>query len=136
VWQATDALAVRLGYAFLDTEIVEDTDPTRRGNDRPRAPSHRVSGFANYTFLTGPLRNLRLTGGVAYVDEAFASISNDVTRPGYTLVNLGASYRYRNVRLDVNATNVLDKEYFIARNDLQVNAGEPRLVTMRATIEF
>jgi iron complex outermembrane recepter protein len=136
VWQASESLAVRLGYAFLDTEILEDTDPARRGNERPRAPSHQVSSFANYTFLNGPLRNLRLTAGVVHIDEAFASVSNEVSRPGYTLVNLGASYRYRKLRLDLNATNVFDKEFFIARNDLQVNAGEPRLITLRASVEF
>lgn len=136
VWQATTGLALRLGYAFLDAEISEDTDPAREGNTRPRAPRHQISGFANYTFGGGPLRNLRLTGGVSWIDEAFASISNEVERPAYALVSLGATYRYRKARFDLTATNVLDEEYYIARNDLQVNAGEPRLVTLRASLEF
>lgn len=136
LWQATDGLALRFGYAFLDTEIVEDTDPTREGNERALAPQHQVSGFANYTFLTGPLTGLRLTGGVAHLDDAFTSVSNDVVQPAYTLVNFGASYRYRRYRFDFNVTNLLDEEYFVARNDIQVYPGEPRLFMLRASAEF
>src|SRR4030065_2487224 len=57
----------------------------------------------------------KLGGG--YQSERFYTYRNDASAPGYTLWNLGAGYRMKNVgmleelALQVNVTNLLDKEY-------------------------
>ena len=136
VWTPSENFQARAGYAYLDAEIVSDTDPSIIGRARPRSPENQFNAFASYTFTDGPLKNLRLNGGVTYIDEAFASITNAVVRPPYTLANFSGSYTFRNVRFDAILTNAFDEVYAIARNDVQVNAGDPRLFTARLTWRY
>ncbi|MEO0412157.1 MAG: TonB-dependent siderophore receptor [Pseudomonadota bacterium] len=136
LYSPTDAIDLRFGYLFLDTEVTEDTDITRIGNQRPGAPRHRANAFASYSFQEGFLRNLRVNASISYVGSAQASISNAVERPSYTVVDLGASYAIDRFRIDAFLANAFDERYFLARNDLQVNQGEPRLFRIRGSVTF
>lgn len=136
VYSPTDALNFRLGYLYLDTEVTEDTDASRLGNRRPGAPLHRFNAFASYSVLEGPLKNLRVNAALTHVGGAFASISNTVARPSYTLVDFGASYEIDRFRFDAFLSNAFDEEYFITRNDAQVTQGEPRLFRVRGSVTF
>jgi iron complex outermembrane receptor protein len=136
VWAPTPELALRAGYLYLDSEITKDTDQTRLGNRRPGAPEHRANGFASYTFLKGLLQNLRLSAGIAYVGDAFASLNNGIERPDYIVVDFGASYTVGRIRLDAFLSNAFDERYFIARNDATVNAGDPQFFRLRAAVQF
>jgi len=136
LYSPIEALNIRLGYLYLDTQVTEDTDPSRIGNRRPGAPEHRFNAFASYSFEDGPLANLRVNAGVTYVGGAFASLSNTVSRPSYTLVDFGASYEIDRFRIDAFLSNAFDERYFITRNDSQVNQGEPRLFRVRGSITF
>ncbi len=135
-WSPNEAIEMRGGYAYIDAEITSDTNPANVGKTRPRAPQNQINALASYTFIDGPLRNLRLTGSVAYIDEAFASLTNTVVQPSYTLANVSASYTLGKLRLDAILSNAFDETYFITRNDVQVNAGEPSLFTVRAAVTF
>lgn len=136
LWQMTEEVTLRGGYAFLDAEIVDDTNPDFIGRSRPSTPRHQVNIFGAYRFLDGPLANLGVTAGVTYVDEAFASLSNEIVQPGFTTANFTLSYEYERVRMDAILTNAFDEVYFIARNDSVVNPGEPRLFTVRLSVIF
>lgn len=136
VWTPTPALVLRAGYLYLDAEIIRDTVAARIGRRRPNAPEHQANAFASYTLLNGPLRNLRLTAGVTYSGDAFASINNTVVRPSYALANFGASYAIDRFRFDAFLTNAFDKTYYAARNDAQVNVGEPRSFRVRGSVAF
>ena len=135
-WQPNEALSLTGGYLYLDTEITEDTDASRVGLERAGAPQHRYNMFASYTFLDGFLQNLRLSGGLTYTGESFASSQNVLVQPAFTLVDLSASYTFGRYRLDAILSNALDEEYFNARNEFTVNAGDPRLFRVRASVEF
>jgi iron complex outermembrane recepter protein len=58
------------------------------------------------------------SANVAYTDERFYTYLNDGSVDAYTLVNLGAGYRFRGfgafeeISIQLDATNVTDKEYF------------------------
>jgi iron complex outermembrane receptor protein len=132
----SEAINLRFGYLYLDTEITEDTDLTRVGKERPAAPRHRLNAFASYSFLDGPLKNLRLNASASYVGAAFASVTNTVERPSYTVVDFGASYEWDGFRIDAFLANAFDERYFLTRNDRQVNPGEPRLFRVRGSITF
>lgn len=136
VWNVSDALALRGGYAYLDAEISADTDPARVGLRKPGAPRHQFNAYGAYTFRNGPLRNLRLSAAAVHSGRTFASISNLALRPAYTIANFTASYSLGRHRLDAILTNAFDERYFIARNEAQVNAGEPRLFTVRLAASF
>ena len=135
-WAASDALTLRGGYAYLDAEIVADTNAARVGRRKPGAPRHQFNAFGSYSVQGGALAGLRLGAGVVHSGETFASISNLAVRPAYTVANLTASYGFDRFRIDGIVTNAFDERYFIARNEAQVNAGEPRLFTVRLTAAF
>ena len=136
VWSPSPSLALRAGYLYLDSEVSEDTNPDRLGNRRPGAARHQANGFATYTFVDGSLTNLRLSAGLSYIGKAFASIDNIIERPEYTVVNFGASYAFENFRLDAFLSNAFDERYFIARNEVTVDPGEPRQFRVRGTVTF
>ena len=54
----------------------------------------------------------------------------------YTVANVSASYPIGRYRFDVIASNVFDERYFLARNNAQVNAGEPQQFLFRASARF
>lgn len=135
-WQPLPTVLVRGGYAYLDAAISKDTDPARDGQRRPGTPQDSLNGFASYRFATGALEGLRLGGGFCYLGAAFASVTNTLQRPAYTVANLNASYELRGYRLDVFVNNLFDEEYFVPRSDLQVTAGEPRLYGARLSYRF
>ena len=136
VWAATPSLTLRGGYAYLDAKIVADADPARIGLRRPNAPEHQFNLFGSYTLGSGLLERLRLGAGVVHSGSTFAAITNTIVRPAYTAANFTASYPVGRYRFDLIASNAFDERYFLARNNAQVNAGEPRQFLFRALARF
>ncbi len=136
VWEATPSLLLRGGYAYLDAKIVGDADAARIGLRKPNAPEHQFNLYGAYTFTAGALENLRLSAGVVHSGKTFAAITNTIVRPAYTIANFTIGYRVGRYRFDAIASNVFDERYFLARNNAQVNAGEPRQLLLRASARF
>lgn len=135
-WELGRAFVVRGGYAYLDAEIVENTDPTRIGKKRPNAPQNQFNLHGAYTVQSGLLRNLRVGVGVVHSGDTFAAITNTIERPSYTIANFTASYGIDRYRFDAIASNAFDNRYFLARNNAVVDAGEPRQFLLRASARF
>ena len=133
VWEPSRSLMLRGGYAYLNSKIIDDTNVARIGLRKPNAPEHQFNLYAAYTFQAGALENLRLSAGVVYSGSTFAAITNTIKRPEYTIANLNASYKVGRYRFDAIASNVFDETYFLARNNAQVNAGEPRQLLFRVS---
>lgn len=136
VWQASPELMLRGGYAYLDAKIVEDPDVARVGLRRPNAPRDQFNLSGSYAFTSGIFEKLRVGASVVHSGKTFAAITNTIERPAYTIANLTAGYRVGRYRFDVIASNVFDRRYFLARNNAQVNAGEPRQLLFRASAGF
>ncbi len=136
VWTPAPGLALRAGYLYLDSVVTRDTVASRIGKRRPGAPEHQANAFAVYTVGNGALRNLRLSAGLSYVGSAFASLANTVVRPDYVVVNLGVGHRIGRFHIDAIVSNAFDERYFVARNDAQVNAGDPRNLRVRVGMQF
>jgi len=69
-------------------------------------------------------------------DEMYAQFDNNVTLPGYARVD-GAVYAKldKNLRLQVNLENLLNKEYFLyAHNNNNITPGSP--TAARATLIY
>ncbi len=136
VWQPNASLMVRGGYAYLDAKIVDDATTSRIGLRKPNAPEHQFNLYGAYSFASGPLENLRLSAAVVHSGKTFAAITNTIERPAYTIANFTASYRVGRYRFDAIASNAFNERYFLARNNAQVNAGEPRQLLFRASTRF
>lgn len=112
-----NGLSVQASYAYNDARILKLTAETE-GNRLTSIPYHTASVWLDYEVQSGPLRGLGIGGGARYVG---ASLGDNLNRPvlnnkprtlvdatlRYDLENL--SPRLKGMRVQVNATNLLDK---------------------------
>jgi catecholate siderophore receptor len=78
-----------------------------------------------------------LGGGLNYVGERFASLTNLVTLPSYLTADLAGIYKTGRYEIGVNLKNVTDRKHYISShgsNDNLIVPGAPRelQVTLRA----
>ncbi|GGO84148.1 ligand-gated channel [Marinobacterium nitratireducens] len=123
-WQATERLALGLGYTYLDTKQLSGDN---KGNDLPNAPHHHLSAEARYQ-LQQWTANLNLN----YVSDSFSDAANTEDEdaigsagklPSYTLVNarIGRDIAVgsgNNLNLGLAATNLTDEDYYFRGADV------------------
>lgn len=79
----------------------------------------------------------RLGLGVRHQSETYASTTNAVTLPSYTVVDAGLFYDLEPLSLALTARNLLDTTYYeSSTNDLGILPGEPRTVMFSARYTF
>jgi len=86
--------------------LIDDKNASRRAG----IPTNLYSATATYAFDNG----FALSGSVVNVDSVYSGQSQAVKLPGYTLVDLGASYEIDNWLLRVVVKNVTNERYFRA----------------------
>ena len=86
------------------------------------------------------LRNLGIGVGLNGVSERKGQVGrreNVVSYPGYGLLNLALYYKVREVQLQLNLNNALNKQYYISGYDrLRSFPGAPRNINLTATYRF
>lgn len=103
-------LDIKLAYAYLDTRITDDTEGSE-GNTPYGVPQHRVSLWADYKIQSGMLEGLGLGGGIRYIGETYGDDANSFTVPAVTLFDAALYYEWENLKFQLNATNLFDKQY-------------------------
>jgi len=98
----------------------------------PLVPKHQFSVWSRYD-LTGAFG---IGLGIIARSESFASISNDVTLPGYTRVDGALFYEIGSgIEAQLNVENLFGADYFpTAHNDNNIAPGAP--TTARAAVRF
>ncbi len=135
-YQVNDQWFFQGGYAYIDAEIIK-SNAGDVGNRFQNTPEHQANLWTHYKFDSGLLQDLTLSAGMNFVGNRPLDNANTVELPNYTTVDLGASYTYKHVKLELFANNLLDKEYFIA-SDLgsTVFAGDPRSIMGRVSLKY
>jgi len=82
--------------------------PGKDGALRAGMPENIYTATATYDFGNGML----VSGSIVDVDSVYASFSNSVKLPGYTLFNLSLGYETENWLFSVTGKNLTDEEYF------------------------
>lgn len=135
-YQVAEQWFVQGGYAFIDAEITQ-SNANDVGNRFQNIPEHQANFWTHYRFDSGLLENLTLSTGINFVGDRPLNNANTVNLPNYTTWDLGASYTYKNVKLELFANNVLDKRYFIANDfGLTVFPGDPRTIMGRISLKY
>lgn len=66
--------------------------------------------------------------------------SNNLQAPGYTLLNVGATYDTRingyDTSFRVAINNLADKRYWMFQYSDYIKAGDPRSLTLNASLKF
>ncbi|MBI1205764.1 MAG: TonB-dependent siderophore receptor [Azospirillum sp.] len=108
-------------YSYTDITNTRDNTAAIVGKRPAGAPNHLASLWGNYRVNEGAAAGLGLGAGVRYIGPSAGDNTNSVTVPGYTLVDAAISYDLDHVapaldgvRVQVNATNLFDKDYVAA----------------------
>lgn len=116
-WQAT------LGYGYTDAVIRNTTTAAIAGTRVAQVPRHQFSLWNRYQLTKG----LGLGVAVYHQSDSFATISNAVTLPAYTRVDLAAFIKLSDtLDAQINIENVTNTRYFPqASTDNNINTGAP-----------
>ena len=130
----TSRWQVSAGYALQKAEITETTSSAPKGREVPLVPRHSFSLWNRYDVST----QMGVGLGLIARSKSYASISNNVTLPGYARVDAALFYRLmRGVEAQLNVENILGADYFpTAHNDNNIAPGAPRTVRVSVGYRF
>ena len=116
-------LNITAAYTYTDARITKDAPGSLlEGHQMTGVPRNQASIWANYRFLDGALRGLRLGGGLRHFDSTFAytaeTLYGKLDTGDVTLVDAAIGYDIdENWSVDLNAKNVFDQEYVAGCNN-------------------
>ncbi|MGX5217493.1 TonB-dependent siderophore receptor [Pseudomonas segetis] len=116
-------LNITAAYTYTDARVTKDA-PGSLLEDKQMTgvPRNQASIWANYRFIDGALRGLRLGGGVRHYDSTFAytpdTLYGTLDSGDVTLVDAAIGYKFdKNWSIDLNAKNLFDQEYVAGCNN-------------------
>lgn len=135
--------SVVANYAYTDARIVklkEEGAIKDLNVQRPSTPRHAANLWTKYIFKNGSLKGLGAGIGVSYVSERLGQVGRRATAasyPDYTLLNAVLYYKVKDVQLQLNVNNVLNRTYWISGYDnLRNFPGAPRNINASVTYRF
>lgn len=115
-WNLSPHFALRGSYTYSDSEVTHTNDAPALGKQIALLPEHQASLGGDYTITSGVLAGFGFGGGVRYVGKHYGDTYNQWQTPAYTLVDAVVHYSTDHWRLQLNASNLFDKEYISACN--------------------
>lgn len=137
----TESARVTLNYTYNDLEISKTTTASALGKRPTGDPEHMASAWVDYTFNHGPFDGLGLGVGGRYIGKTYADGANTISVPSYALLDAAIRYEFgaidsklEGMKLSVNATNLLNKDYYSGCSSRSCNQGYDRSVI--ATLSY
>ncbi len=129
-WNVGQGLSVYGAWTWNDSEVTRSTDAATLGKRIALLPKQSASLGADYTLTSGVLSGLGFGAGVRHVGGVYGDIYNLWHTGSYTLFDAAVHYDTGPWRMQVNASNVSDKNYITACNSAAwCYYGYPRIVT-------
>ena len=135
--------SVVANYAYTDARIVklkEEGAIKDLNVQRPSTPHHAANLWTKYIFENGSLKGLGAGIGVSYASERLGQVGRRATAasyPDYTLLNAVLYYKVKDVQLQLNVNNVLNRTYWISGYDnLRNFPGAPRNINASVIYRF
>lgn len=144
-FQATENLALRFGFAYVDSEVTEDSPISQDGDEPPYVSEFSASGSIVYDgikigdgegFVRADVRH------VGAQENEFSSNPSSVELDSYTVLDLTIGYNNGPWYLNFFAKNVTDEEIITnidpdrAPNPVQATRGRPRTLGVSITRRF
>ncbi len=126
--ELSQGLTVIGSYHYVDAYVVKGQNNIPDGKPLQNTPQHAGQLWLKYSFAQGFLQGLGVRFDVRRSGRIYGRVNQNVSLPGYTLMNAGLSYRWsRNLRLQFNARNLANKYYYPAAGaSNQIALGAPR----------
>lgn len=135
VANVTERLSLTGSMTYLDMETTKSLRANERGKTPATVADRMASLWTAYTFRGGPLDGLALGAGARYIGESWGDNTETMEVPSYTLYDAMASYTWNDLKLQLNASNLTDKEY-VSSCDYNCWYGERRNVTASLTYSW
>jgi len=129
-------------YAYTHAAITKTATDSEKdfGMQRPNTPRNAFNIWSKYIVSTGALRNFGFGLGLNAVTKRYGQVGrreNTIVYPGYGLVNAALYYRLRNLQVQLNLDNVMNKVYWVGGYDkLRSFPGAPRNIKATVTYRF
>ena len=131
---ATDRLFVMASTMYLDANYERDED--LEGKRPTDAPKWSASLWTRYELNDA----IAFNAGAFYEGERFADNANTITKDAYTRVDVGATYKLKvsktDVNLRLNIENLFDEDYLAGGGTNNVTIGEGTNVRLAAQFSF
>ncbi|WP_137820213.1 TonB-dependent siderophore receptor [Pseudomonas sp. 2FG] len=131
----TESLSLVASYTKLDPETTKSGRKAEEGKIPANVADEMASLWTKYQFQGGLLNGLGIGAGVRHTSSSYGDNTETLEVPSYTLLDAMVSYRIQDVRLQLNANNLTDKEY-ISACDYYCWYGNRRNVIASVTYEF
>jgi iron complex outermembrane receptor protein len=138
--EVTQQFAVTASALLMDVEIVSvgTANAGELGKTPENTPRQTLSLFGEYRLKD--IEGLAFNAGAYHVGERPVDNLNQAWVPSYTTYSVGTRYRTkwdgRNVTLQANIDNLLDKDYWAAAGNGYLGTGAPRTLRMAAKFDL
>lgn len=135
-------LIVRAGLALQKAEIQRNNIKDFEGNRFANTPERQLSLTTSYNWEGFGLSDLSTDIGFTHISQRWGNSGNNVSLPGYTLINLGAAYQIaEQTSLRLSIANASDETYYTGMQDSgaradQVMVGSKRNAFLTLTQRF
>ncbi|WP_296230313.1 TonB-dependent siderophore receptor [uncultured Pseudomonas sp.] len=136
-------------YSYTDAFVSKSPNAWEKDSRLPRTPRDSAGVWLDYTQLSGALKGFGGGIGVRYVGESRYTGRNaalafnptlepivSVESEAYTLVDASLHYQLDGMRLALNASNLLDKEYDTSCSEVTCYYGYGRTLTASASYSW
>lgn len=132
-WHPDAGWVLSIAYAYIEAEVTEDTvQPI--GTELMNVPRHAFNIYGAYTVQDGSLAGLGLYASLLFNSSKNGWYAEDYRLPGYTVVDIGASYAFEDFVARLHINNLFDERYFPDSCCLdRVTPGEP--LNVRVSLE-
>ena len=94
--------------------VAGEVEKEEEGKAPANVADEMASLWGKYQFIGGALDGLEFGAGVRHTSSSYGDNTETLEVPSYTLLDAMISYRIQDVRLQLNANNLTDKEYVTA----------------------
>ncbi|SJL84093.1 TonB-dependent siderophore receptor [Vibrio palustris] len=135
-----DNWQIKLGYAYVDSEVADNPDAAIQGNRTPMSAYHDAYVWTRYNFpyeVAGGI--IGTTLGANYESARYTSEdpADRVKLPSYVTVDLGVHYDINQYRASLNIGNLFDETYYVGGKDShRLYTGDPRTLTLSFSGKF
>lgn len=112
IGQINKNISILANYAYTDSRVTKSNNATEIGLYTFNVPVHNIANlFIKYRFTDKALKGLSFSAGLQYKDKFSSSYSENAYLPGYTLMEAGMGYAYKQWYLNLNIYNLTNKKH-------------------------
>ena len=125
-----------LSYTYLDSEITQSSDASKLGNANAMAPSHQLALWLDYD-ASAIVKGLTVGAGLRYTAESYATQDNLRITPSNTIADMAMTYEARNFDVNLNVSNLFDRDYYgVCYDGYGCAKGEGRVIKVSLSRQF